>query len=207
MTLPIARRKSGHSPKTLRARLRHTIRRKHYTHITLQSRILPLYRSIPYSLLLFHDPDRHDPDRQRLSNPQGEANDRIQRTSPHFLPCPPPRTAALQYASWVNLRGIVWRVLADAETCVRLWEGMSLVEARGWVQGRKHRSLDEQVAKVAYWKRGLLGVEGRCVRVGERGGREGGRGEGAVNVLKRMHGETVDGGGLDAQGWSKKRCL
>lgn len=86
------------------------------------------------------------------------------RTPPSFLPCPPPRTANLEWASWVNLRSIVDRVLADAEACVRLWERMEYVESQRWMQGRRE-TLDEKIARVVYLRQML---EGGGLRVGNQ---------------------------------------
>lgn len=144
-------RRSRPPPTNTPSRLRHATRRKHYAHVTLQSRILPLYRAIPYSLLVFYNPAPQNGHGQDWSD-----SGAVFRTRPHFLPCPPPRTANLEWASWVNLCSIVCGVLADAEACVRLWERMNYAERQSWAQARRE-TLDKNIPRVVYFRRVLEG--------------------------------------------------
>lgn len=184
-------RKSRPSPINLPSRIRHATRRKHYTHITLQSRILPLYRSIPYSLLLFNNSNPQYDHRGSMSDSHA-----VFRARPLFLPCPPPRTAHLEWASYVNLRSIVARMLADAKACVCLWEGMDCADAQGWGLGmRRSRPLDEKIARVFYFRRLL--EDGKQVA-----GRQNGHGLKRKQSLDTASVDDDDGNG---KCWKKRR--
>jgi len=191
-------RKPRPSSTNLPSRIRHANRRKHYLHLTVQSRILPLYRSIPYSLLLFYNLPSRDIQPAKTTS-DADFTQPALRTRPLFLPCPPPRTAQLEWASHVNLRGIVARVIADANACIRLWERMEDGDIQRWGgvgrSSRPSRSLGEKIARVVYFRRLL-----------EDGKRVAGRANRYSRKRKQSSDLAHTGDDGDGKGaWRKKR--